>query len=89
MPTEFWVVITLIFIVAIASIRLGWVLAMETFSNRMTKELRTEAAEHFRKEYFDDFVRIFDEKVEIRAREIAEEIINEKKENNDESSSSS
>lgn len=72
------IVLILIFCVAVASIRVGWVIAMEVFERRLTKEIRQEIYEEFKKEYFDKFLMAFEEKVELRAREIAEETLKEK-----------
>lgn len=90
MPTEFWIVIGLMAILAIASIRLGWHLGVNHMAKKYTKELRQQAYEEFKKDYFDRFVELFEIKVESRAREIAGEIIEEmeKKENKDEGSGS-
>jgi hypothetical protein len=85
--SEAEIVLILIFCVAVASIRVGWVIAMEVFERRLTKEIRQEIYEEFKKDYFDKFLIAFEEKVELRAREIVEETLKEK-ENKDEGSGS-
>ena len=85
------VMILFCFGIAIA-MRMGWLMATDYWNARFTKELREEAAEYFRKEYYDLFVQKFEERFAARIAEveaaIAEELKNEK-EKNDESISSS
>ena len=90
MPTEFWIIIGLMVILAIASIRLGWHFGVNYMVKKYTAELKQQAYEEFKKEYFEHFVELFEIKVESRAREIAGEIIEEmeKKENENEGSGS-
>ena len=90
MPTEFWVIIGLMVVLAAASIRLGWHFGVNHMVKKYTKELKQEAYEEFKKDHFDRFVALFEERVEIRAREIAHEIIDqmEEEEKNNESSGS-
>ena len=90
MPTKFWIIMGLMAILAIASIRLGWHFGVNHMVKKYTKELKQQAYEEFKKDYFDHFVELFEIKVESRAREIAGEIIEEmeEKENKDEGSGS-
>lgn len=90
MSTEFWTIMGLMVILAIASIHLGWHFGVNHMAKKYTKELRQQAYEEFKKDYFDRFVELFEIKVESRAREIAGEMIEEmeEKENKDEGSGS-
>jgi hypothetical protein len=69
------IVLILFGIACAASIAIGWRLGADSVENRITKELRQEVYEEFKRDYFDRFVVLFDEKVEIRAQEIAQETI--------------
>ena len=85
MPKEFWLIVAMMFVLAVASIIVGWNMAVNFIDEKFTKEMREEAAANFRKEYFEKFVALFEERVEERALELAQEMIKEK-ENKDEGS---
>lgn len=86
--TNYEIGMLLVVVACIISGRLGWVLAMDYWNNKLTKEIRAEIYEEFKKDYFDRFVVLFEEKVEIRSKEIAEEILKEKEKCKNESSGS-
>ena len=84
MDTKYYIVMGLFLIGCLISGRVGWILATEYWEKKLTKEMREEAAEHFKKVFFDEFAQKFEEKVEARAVEIATMLYEEyEKENKD------
>jgi histone H3/H4 len=71
MEAKYQIIIILFVIGCLCSIRFGWVLSRNYFTQKLTKELRKEAVERFQKEFFDRFVIEFEERVETRAFEMA------------------
>lgn len=84
--SDYYIVMILFCIGFAISMRMGWLMATDYWNARLTKELRAEAVEYFRKEYYDLFVKKFEERVEAYIAENA--VTAEKEENNDESISS-
>ena len=90
MSSQYYAVMFLFLAGFAIAMRMGWLLATNHWDKYMTRELRAEAVEHFRKEYYDLFVKKFEEQVEARANEIAIAFLEDlEKEKNDESISSS
>lgn len=87
MDIKFYLVTCLFLIACTVSIRIGWILALDCYEKRLTKEMRQEAAEYFQKQFFDEFVIRFEEKVETRAIEIATQMIEELDKENDKNES--
>ena len=79
MELKYQIVMTLFVIGCLVSARLGWLLSKNFFEQRLTKEMREEAAEYFKKTFYDEFVQKFNEKVEARAFEIASIMLEEYK----------
>ena len=75
MDTKYYIIMGLFLLGCLVSIRFGWTLATDYWDKKLTKEMREEAAEYFRKMFFEDFVKKFDEKVEARAVEIAVQMV--------------
>ena len=84
MDTTYHIVMILFLIGLFSAWRIGWIMATEYFERRLTKELRQEAAEYFQKQFFDEFVARFEEKVEARAIEIATQMVEELEKENSE-----
>lgn len=84
MSSQYYAVMLLFLIGFAIAMRMGWLLATNHWDKYMTQELRAEAVEHFRKEYYDLFVKKFEEQVEARANEIASAFLEDlEKEKND------
>ena len=88
MDIRFHLIICLFIVACAASIRIGWILAIDHYEKRLTKEMRQEAAEYFQKQFFDEFVARFEEKVEARAIEIATQMVEELEKENSENEGS-
>ena len=72
---QFWGVLTILFIVAAASIRLGWVLAMAFVEKHFNEEMKEQAKKHFQENYYQGFVDEFNKQVEKRAKEIVDDCL--------------
>lgn len=84
MAGNYYIVMLLFLVGCAISIRMGWILATDHWQKRLTKEMREEAAEYFKKVFFDEFVQKFEDRVEARAVEIATMLFEEyEKENKD------
>ena len=79
MELKYQIVMALFVIGCLASIRLGWLLSKNFFERRLNKEMREEAAEYFKKTFYNEFVQKFNEKVEARAFELASIMLEEYK----------
>ena len=71
MDERFWIVMSLLGLVAIASLYLGWRLGMAAEAQHWTKEAQKE----FKENYFNAFVKKFEERVNEKSDELAAEKI--------------
>lgn len=71
MDERFWIVMSLLGLVAIASLYLGWRLGIAAEARHWTEEAYNE----FKKTYFDAFVKNFEERVNAKSDELAAEKI--------------
>jgi hypothetical protein len=71
MPTEFWMVIGLLAVVAIASLYTGWKFGAEHAAHRITDDLREEALQKFRAEILPRFMDKYNEQIIKEATNIA------------------
>ena len=74
MEIRYHIIMALFLIGCGICVRIGWLAATEYWDRRLTKELKAEAAEHFKQVFFDEFVVKFEERVEARAVEIATQL---------------
>ena len=77
MEIKYQIVMILFVVGCFCSMRIGWILSKNFFEQRLTKEMRDEAAEYFRQTFYDEFVQKFEERVEARAMEIASVMLEE------------
>ena len=71
MPVEFWIVIGLIAIVAVASLRVGYVWGTTVANNFWVKKMNEDCKTEFMDNYFNAFVKKFEERVNEKSDEIA------------------
>lgn len=77
MRPEFWIVVTLIGVVAIASIRIGFLWGQKVANNFWVEKMNKDFKSEFMENYFTTFVQKFEERVEDTSNKIAAEKITE------------
>lgn len=77
MPTEFWIVMALLAVVAVASIRLGFVWGTRVANDFWAEKMQESCKNEFMANYFNMFVTKFEERVEDTSNKIAAEKITE------------
>lgn len=74
MPVEFWIVIGLLAVVAIASLYTGYKLGIGVMAHRMAKEDRNKAVEQFKSEILPRFIARYNAQVTKEATELVVKI---------------
>ena len=74
MTPEFWIVIGLLAVVAIASLYTGYKLGISAMAHRMAEEDRNKAVEQFKSEILPRFIARYNEQVTKEATELVVKI---------------
>jgi Tfp pilus assembly protein PilO len=75
MTPEFWIVIGLLAVVAIASLYTGYKLGVSTMAHHMAEEDRNKAVERFKSEIFPHFMARYNEQVVKEATGLVNNIL--------------